>query len=226
MATQVGLIEVFARIDTSQYRSGEKEIEKSNSNIEKSADSTSTKSNSAFNSIAKVGLAAVAAAAVAVSVAITKNIGNAIDRIDTLVAFPRVLQALGSTSNEAENATKKLSESLRGLPTSLQAGAKGVQGLVTSGLDVNKATDAFLGLNNALLVSGGGTAQAESAMLQLQQALSRGRIEGQEWNTIASSMPTVLQALGNETGKTKDELREMFRTDHIVTGKQIGRAHV
>lgn len=213
MATQVGLIEVFAKIDTSQYKSGEKEIEKSNSNIEKSADSTSTKSNSAFNSIAKVGLAAVAAAAVAVSVAITKNIGNAIDRIDTLVAFPRVLQALGSTSNEAENATKKLSESLRGLPTSLQAGASGVQGLVTAGLDVNKATDAFLGLNNALLVSGGGTAQAEAAMLQLQQALSRGRIEGQEWNTIASSMPTVLQALGNETGKTKDELREMFRTD-------------
>lgn len=213
MATNVGIIEVIAKIDTSQYKNGQKEIEKSNDNIEKSADTTSKKSNTAFNSIAKVGLAAVAAAAVAVGVAITKNIGNAIDRIDTLVAFPRVLQALGSTAEEAETATKTLSDRLRGLPTSLQAGASGVQALVTAGLDVPKATDAFLALNNALLVSGGGTAQAESAMLQLQQALSRGRIEGQEWNTIAASMPTVLQALGNETGKTKDELREMFRQD-------------
>lgn len=213
MATNVGTIQLLATIDTSQYKNGEKEIEKSNDNIEKSADTTSKKSNTAFNSIAKVGLAAVATAAVAVGVAITKNIGNAIERIDTLVAFPRVLQALGSTAEEAETATKTLSDRLRGLPTSLQAGASGVQALVTAGLGVPKATDAFLALNNALLVSGGGTAQAEAAMLQLQQALSRGRIEGQEWNTIAASMPTVLQALGNETGKTKDELREMFRQD-------------
>lgn len=212
-STTVGTIELLATINTSQYKQGAKEIEKQNSNIEKSSEGTSKRSNTAFNNIAKIGLAAVATAAAAVSIAIVKNIGNAIDRIDTLVAFPRVLQALGATAEESEAATQKLSESLRGLPTSLQAGASGVQGLVTAGLDVDKATDAFLGLNNALLVSGGGTAQAESAMLQLQQALSRGRIEGQEWNTLAASMPTVMQALSNESGKTKDELREMFRTD-------------
>lgn len=211
MATTVGTIQLLATIDTSRYKQGQKEIENSNESIEKSAGRTEKNSNKAFNSIAKVGLGAIIGAAVAVGVAITKNIGNAIDRIDTLVAFPRVLQALGSTSDEAQAATDKLSESLRGLPTSLQSGASGVQQLVTAGLDVPKATDAFLALNNALLVAGGGTAQAESAMMQLQQALSRGRIEGQEWNTIAANMPTVLQALANETGKSKDELREMFR---------------
>lgn len=213
MATTVGTIQLLATIDTSRYKQGEKEIENSNANIEKSAGSTSKKSNAAFNSIAKVGLAAVATAAAAVGVAITKNIGKAVDRVDALVAFPRVLQALGATAEEAQAATDKLSESLLGLPTGLDAGARGVQQLVTAGLDVPRATDAFLGLNNALLVAGGGTAQAEAAMLQLTQALSRGRIEGEEWNTIASSMPTVLQALQNETGKTKDELREMFRED-------------
>lgn len=213
MATQVGVIELLATINTSEYKQGAKEIEKQNSNIEKSSEGTSKRSNAAFNNIAKIGLAAVATAAAAVSIAIVKNIGNAIDRIDTLVAFPRVLQALGATAEESEAATQKLSESLRGLPTSLQAGAQGVQGLVTAGLDVDKATDAFLALNNALLVSGGGTAQAEAAMLQLQQALSRGVIQGQEWHTIAAGLPTVLQALANETGKTKDELREMFRED-------------
>lgn len=213
MATTVGTIQLLATIDTSRYKQGAKEIEKANDSIESSASSTEKKSNASFGGIATVGLAAVAAAAVAVGVAITKNIGNAVDRIDTLVAFPRVLQALGSTSDEAQDATNKLSESLRGLPTSLQAGASGVQALVTAGLDVPTATDAFLALNNALLVAGGGTAQAESAMMQLQQALSRGKIEGQEWNTIAANMPTVLQALGNETGKTREELQEMFRED-------------
>lgn len=50
-------------------------------------------------------------------------------------------------------------------------------------------------------------------MLQLQQAISRGKIEGQEWNTITASMPSVMQALQNETGKTKGELQELYRTD-------------
>lgn len=212
MAT-VGTVEVIATIDTSRYKKGAQEIERTNSNIEGSTQKTSSKMNGAFNTVAKVGIGALVAATVAAGAAITKNIGGAIERIDTLVAFPRVLQALGVSSEEAESATEKLAESLRGLPTALGAGAKGVQGFVTSGLDVDKATRAFLGFNNAMLAAGVETAAAQSTMQQLNQALSRGRIDGAEWNSIAANIPTVLQALQNETGKSKDELRELFRED-------------
>lgn len=212
MAT-VGTVEVIATIDTSRYKKGAQEIERTNSNIEGSTQKTSSKMNGAFNNVAKVGIGALVAATVAAGAAIVKNIGGAIDRIDTLVAFPRVLRALGVSSEEAESATNKLAESLRGLPTSLGAGAKGVQGFVTSGLDVDKATRAFLAFNNAMLAASVETGAAQSTMQQLNQALSRGRIDGAEWNSIAANIPTVLQALQNETGKSKDELRELFRED-------------
>lgn len=149
----------------------------------------------------------------ALSVAIGKNLGGAIKRVDTLVSFPKVLQSLGATSEQAGAATDKLSERLRGLPTSLSDGAAGVQRLVTAGLSVPRATDAFLGLNNALIASGAGTAQAESTMLQLSQALSRGKIDAQEWNSISANMPVLMGALQKSTGKTSNELREMFRND-------------
>lgn len=210
---QVGTVEVIATLNTSQYMKGATEIDRANDNIEGSAANSSKKMNSAFNSVAKVGIAAIATAAVAAGVAIVKNIGGAIDRIDTLVAFPRVLQALGVSSDEAESATEKLAKQLRGLPTALGAGAKGVQGFVTSGLDVDKATRAFLGFNNAMLAASVETGAAQGTMQQLNQALSRGRIDGAEWNSIAANIPTVLQALQNETGKSKDELRELFRED-------------
>lgn len=206
--------------------------------IERELSGTTAQSNKAnksveflgqgFATLGKIGLGVAAAGVAAVSVAIGKNLGGAIKRVDTLVAFPKVLQALGATSGEAGAATDKLAEKLRGLPTGLAEGAAGVQRLVTAGLSVPKATDAFLGLNNALIASGAGSQQVESTMLQLSQALSRGRIEGQEWNAIAANMPVLLGALQESTGKSSEELREMFRLnpqalmDKIIELNEVG----
>lgn len=212
MAT-VGTIEVVAKIDTSGYKRGAQEIENTNNGIEGSTTKSTSGMNKALVGVGKVGFAALATAAVGATALIVKNIDGAISRIDSLVAFPRVLKALGVSGEEAQAATTKLSDSLQGLPTSLNQGTRGVQGFITSGLDVNKATDAFLGFNNAMLAAGVETGAAEGAMMQLNQALSRGRIDGAEWNSIAANIPTVMQALQNETGKSKDEIRELFRED-------------
>ena len=207
----IGNVELIAKIDTNAYLKGASDIDKANKGLEGSTQKASSGMSNAFNSVAKVGIGALIAATVAAGAAIVKNIGGAISRIDTLVAFPRVLQALGASSNEASSATERLSESLKGLPTGLGEGAKGVQQLITSGLSVDKATRGFLGFNNALLVAGTEAGAAQSTMVQFNQALSRGRIDGAEWNSIAANIPTVLQALQNETGKSKDEIRELFR---------------
>lgn len=209
----VGSIKVVASIDTKNYDSGKKHIERGNDELESGSVKSSSGMSKAFSAVGKVGLAALASAVASTTALVIKNFDNAVKRVDTLVAFPRVLQALGSTGEEAQLATSKLSESLKGLPTSLDAGARGIQALVTSGLKVPQATDAFLALNNALLAGGQGGAQAEAAMMQFNQALSRGTILGDEWNTISSAMPTALQALANESGKSKIELRELYRTN-------------
>lgn len=160
--------------------------------------------------VLKTGLIAAAAGT---GVLIAKNIGSAIDRIDTLVAFPRVLQAMGVSADVATAATDKLAKKLKGLPTPLQDGAKGVQALVATGIKVPKATDAFLAFNNAMLAANVETGAAQATFTQLTQSISRGKIAGEEWNSITANMPTVMKALQNESGKTKEELRELYRTD-------------
>lgn len=220
MATSVGSVQYDASLDLASLR---KDINEADKMVKGSYDEQSKSAKTAtgatavfakgmktLGSVAKVGAAAGVAT---LAVAISKNLGGAMRRIDTLVAFPKVLKSLGATSEEAGAATDKLSKRLQGLPTSLSDGAAGVQRLVTAGLSVPKATDAFLGLNNALIASGAGTAQVDSAMLQLSQALSRGRIDAQEWNSVASNMPVLMGALQESTGKTSNELREMFRND-------------
>jgi|GEM_PF-3653497 len=212
-ATTIGEIQVIAKIDTSQYKKGAGEIDQTNKKMEQSGSKTTTRLNSGFNKAAKVGIAAIGVATAAAGALIFKNIGGAVERVDKLVAFPKVLKSLGASSEEAAAATDKLSKKLIGLPTSLSDGTAGVQRLVTAGLTVPKATDAFLGLNNALLASGAQAPQVESTMLQLTQALSRGKFEAQEWNSITANMPVLLGALQKSTGKSTEELKEMFKQD-------------
>lgn len=173
----------------------------------------STHGIEALNKIGKFGFTALAATATATVALIGSRISSAVKRIDTLNNFPRVLQAMGATGADATAATEKLSKALQGLPTGLDAGAQGVQQLVVAGLTVPKATDAFLALNNALIASGAGAAQVDSAMLAFSQSLSRGRIDGQEWNSLLSTMPVAFGALQKATGKTTLELKELFQND-------------
>ena len=213
MATSVGSIEYNARINTAQLKADAAVASKTVGSVGDASEASAAQGSAAFAKFAKGGVVAAIAAVGTLVFAIGKELPAAIGRIDTLVAFPKVMSAIGVSTEDSTASINKLSKELEGLPTPLNEGAKGVQRLVTSGLEINKATDAYLGLNNAIIAGGGNTAQAESMFLQLSQAISRGRMEGQEWNSIAANMPTVMQALQNETGKTKDELREMFMQD-------------
>ena len=213
MATNVGTINVIAKLDTSQYNSGVAQINSSNRNMASSTTSAGSRMSSSLASVAKVGFAALAAAAVAAGAMIAKNMDAAVKRIDTLVAFPRVLKAMGISSKDAEASTNRLKSALEGLPTPLQDGARGVQALVSSGVDIGKATESFLAFNNAMLAANVDAGTAQSTFTQLTEAISRGRIEGQEWNSIAANMPTALLALQKQSGLTKEQLRELYSTD-------------
>ena len=208
---EVGSIEYIATINTSDYKRGSQTIQNENAKMEGSTEKTSSRMTGALGKVGKIGFAALATAAVAATAVVVKNIDNAVKRIDTLVAFPRVLQAMGVGADEAEAATKKLSERLLDLPTPLQDGAAGVQQLVAAGLGIEEATDTFLAFNNATLAASTETGAAQGAFIQLTQAISKGKIEGQEWNSIVSAMPTAFQALSKESGKSREELRQLYR---------------
>lgn len=226
--TTIGTIQLLATIDTSQYTAGANTIDSANKKIESSASQTESKSNSSFNGIAKVGLAAVAAAAITAGVAITKNLGSAVDRIDSLVSFPRVLQSMGQPLDVAKAATQELSESLQGLPTSLDEGTRGVQGFVAAGLGAGQATDLFLAMNNALLAGGANAQDTQVAFDGMQRAISSGEVPTSTLTAMLSRMPTVMAALQGATGKSRDELQKLYSSnpqaliDHIIQLNEKG----
>lgn len=211
MNPTAGSIRFIATIDTSQYMRGASDVEKANSDIEKSSNSTEKKSNAAFNGIAKIGLAAVAAAAVAVGAAITSNIGNAIRRVDTLNNASRTFENIGFASDVVDKSMKALVASIQGLPTPLDSAVRGMTALASTYGDISKGQKVFTALNNAILGFGGTADMVNNAILQLSQLPMDGPLDAQTWNSLRNSgLTPVLVAMAKDMGKSVNEMKEAF----------------
>lgn len=207
--TTVGTIQLLASIDTSQYKRGAQEIEKTNDGLEDNTEKTSDNMNKSFSKVAKVGIAGLIAAVVAVGAAITKNIGSAINRVDTLANSDRTFANMGFTAQATAEAMRALDQSIRGLPTPLNEAVKGVQLLSGATNDVNRAQKIFTALNNAIIGFGGSAAEVQGAIIQISQAFSNGRIDAQTWNSlIQNNLGPALNAMARQMGITTAQLKE------------------
>src|SRR5690625_1605032 len=116
------------------------------------------KSNITVGKLAKsLGLVAVGAKAFDV---LRNSVGDAVSRFDTLNQFPKVLEALGVSAEDAEKSVDTLSDGIDGLPTKLDDIASTAQRMYTSFGDMDKATESALALNNALLGPGSSSERA------------------------------------------------------------------
>lgn len=173
-----------------------KEVDKFGGKTQKTSEGSTT----AFSGIAKIGLAAVAAAAVAAGVAIVKNIGGAVRRVDTLNNFPKVMANLGYGADESTKAINDLDMGVRGLPTSLDQIASAMQNISPSTGSLQEATDLTLALNNALIAGGKDAGIQASAMEQFSQAIAKGKPDMMEWRSLAGAMPGQLKQIANSLG--------------------------
>ena len=73
--------------------------------------------------------------------AISSSMDAAINRLDTMNNFPKVMSNLGISAKESDAAIKNLSNGLKGLPTTLDAGALAVQRFTSKNGDVKKSTE-------------------------------------------------------------------------------------
>lgn len=65
----------------------------------------------------------------------------------------------------------------------------------------------------------GGASQSEqsSAMLQLTQAMSAGKLQGDEFRSIMENAPMIADAIAKYTGKSKGELKELSKEGEITS---------
>ena len=143
---------------------------------------------------------------------VSSSTGDAIDRFDQLNAFPRVMKSLGISEEAANKATKKLADGLKGLPTTLNQGTTAVSRFVAKNGDVERSTEMFLALNNAI-ISGNAPMENQSAALeQMMQAYSKGKPDMMEWRSLMTAMPGQLKQVAKAMGYVNtDELYEALQ---------------
>lgn len=145
--------------------------------------------------LAAIGGAAMAVAQTGIGAAmntISSSVSGAVSRVDTLNAFPKVLQGLGYSAEDASAAVNKMSDHITGLPTTLDAIAGSVQQVLPSVGNVDKATNIMLAFNDALVAGGQSTQVQEAALQQFTQILAKGKPELEDWKSIQTAMPGQL----------------------------------
>jgi len=172
--------------------------------------STTQKAGNTIKSIV-AGLGISKAISMAIST-INNSIDSSIDRLDTLRNFPKVMSNLGIAGDKAQASINKMSDKLSGLPTTLDQGAMAVQRFASANSDVEKSTDIFLALNNAILAGGASSEIQTSALEQLSQAYAKGKPDMMEWRTAMTAMPAQLKQVATAMGYVSaDELGEALR---------------
>lgn len=83
-------------------------------------------------------------------------------------------------------------------------------------------------LTKSLKVSGAGQAEQNSAFLQLTQALTSGRLQGDEFRSVMENAPMVADAIASYMGRSKSELKELSSqgviTSDIIKGAMFAAA--
>lgn len=167
-----------------------------------------------------------------ISSTISDNLGRAISRVDTINNFPKVMTALGYSSNEASSSVSAISEAIDGLPTALDAAVSDVQKLAATMGNLNtgmvNATSVGIALNNMFLAGGKGTEAASRAMEQYNQMLASGKADMQSWRSILDAAPGQLKQLAQTllgATATQDDLRQALN-DGTVSFDQMNEAIV
>ena len=139
---------------------------------------------------------------------IASHIGSAISRFDTLNQYPKTMELLGYSAEEAETSIQKMSDRLSTLPTRLDAMTSTVQGIVAITRDLEQATDAGLALNDMLVASGSNQQLVTAAMEQFRQMLAKGKPEMEDWRALTSAAPgqmaQLAQAMLGPTANAND----------------------
>jgi len=142
--------------------------------------------------------------------------GNAEQRLQNLTNSAGEYQAaLGIAARSSQTFGLSQTETTKAL-ADVYGRLKGV------GFGLKETGEIYDGFNAIAKQSGLGAAEASGAFFQLSQALGKGKLNGDEFVTVAERMPQLLDAIAKTTGKTRGELAQMAQ-DGKITSQSNGQ---
>ena len=138
----------------------------------------------------------------------TQNMDRAIQRIDTMNNFPKVMQNFGISADEASASIKRIDKSVQGLPTSLDQAVAGVQDLFMVTKDLKESEKMFKAVNDSAMVFANGSTEAVDRFIYgYKQALSAGKVSAQDFNQMNEAIPGLMSKVADKMGVTYKELK-------------------
>ena len=84
------------------------------------------------------------------------------------------------------------------------------------GVSLEDIETTFRGFNTAAKLSGASAMEASGAFRQLSQALGSGRLQGDEFRSIAEQMPAIMTAISKEMGQPVGKLKKLASEGQIT----------
>lgn len=166
---------------------------------------------SLMSSVKNTALGAMAFKGVSAAVnTLSSNVGSAVSRFDTLNQYPKVLEQMGFSAQEAKDSIKELGDGIQYVPTSLDEIASSAKSLALTTGNLKKSTKLAVAMNNAFYASGSASDEASRGMTQFTQMLSRGKVGQEEWNTLNETMKYGLTQTAKKLGIASGSTTELY----------------
>lgn len=172
-------------------------------------DKRSQNTNTSILDIAKgVGVFKVVDTAIGV---VKSSLDGAINRFDTLNAYPKVMAQMGYSTDDVSKSVTILKKGVDGLPTSLQDLTKSAQSFAILEKSATGGAKTATALNDAFIASGASSVDASRGVQQYSQMLSSGKVDLMSWRTLQETMPYALTEVAKSFGLTgKSAERDLY----------------
>ena len=197
--SQVGEATISLKFDTKELAAGMKTADKEVSNFTKASEDKLNTWSVATGALIAKGFTKVAST-------ISNQLSDAVYRADVLNRFPKVMTMMGYSAEDASKAISKLRDGVAGIPTSLADVVSATQRIAALTGNVDKAADWSLAISDAMIITTGSAEDASRATEQFLQVLSRGKPQGQDWNTIMEVASPIMNELAKSMGYTSAAL--------------------
>lgn len=139
----------------------------------------------------------------------SQNMDKAINRIDTMNNFPKVMKNFGVSTDEANKSIKRIDKTVQGLPTSLDQAVAGVQDLFMVTKDLKESEKLFKAINDSAMVFANGSTEAVDRFIYgFKQALSAGKVSAQDFNQMNEAIPGLMSKVAEAMGITFKKLKD------------------
>ena len=152
---------------------------------------------------------------------------NAIQTAGNAQALELRLKLLTQEYGEYEKAQAIASKAAKTFGLSNLEATEGVTNIIGRlrplGVSLKDIESTYFGFNTAAKLAGVSSMEASNAFRQLAQALGSGRLQGDEFRSLAEQVPTLLLPIANELGTTVGKLKE-FGAQGKITSDVVLRA--